>query len=115
MGRERRPAADCPGRRRRWGTYLDLREQNQSFSDLAAYFAFYGIGDEQLTGAGEPERLTAVPVSENFFPVLGVQPMLGRHFTDEECQVERAAGGAVEPRAVAAPVRVRPGDRGHGS
>ena len=43
---------------------------------MAAYFAFYGIGDAKLTGAGEPERLTAVPVTGNFFPVLGVQPGL---------------------------------------
>src|SRR5579872_4367989 len=37
------------------GHLLDLREQNQSFTDLAAYFAFYGVGDSKLTGLGEPE------------------------------------------------------------
>ena len=66
--------------------FLDLRAQNKSFSDMAAYFAFYGVGDSRLTGAGQPERLTAVPVSENFFPLLGVQPQLGRLFTSEECE-----------------------------
>jgi predicted permease len=64
---------------------LDLRAQNRSFSDLAAYFAFYGIGDSRLTGRGEPERLSAVPVTENFFAVLGIQPELGRLFTADEC------------------------------
>jgi predicted permease len=68
------------------GHLLDLRAQNQSFSDIAAYFAFYGVGDSKLTGSGEPERLTRVPVSENFFPLLGVQPKLGRLFTPEECR-----------------------------
>jgi predicted permease len=68
------------------GHLLDLRVQNQSFSDVAAYFAFYGVGDNKLTGIGEPERLTRVPVSENFFRLLGVQPELGRLFTTEECQ-----------------------------
>ena len=68
------------------GHFLDLRERNRSFSDLAAYFAFYGIGDNKLTGQGEPERLTGVPVSENFFPLLGVQPELGRWFSSEECK-----------------------------
>jgi predicted permease len=68
------------------GHFLDLREQNQSFADLAAYFAFYGIGDSKLTGRGEPERLSGVPVSQNFFPLLGVQPELGRGFNDEECK-----------------------------
>jgi predicted permease len=65
---------------------LDLRAQNQSFADLGAYFAFYGVGDAVLTGAGEPERLSSVPVSGNFFQVLGVQPKLGRLFTAEECK-----------------------------
>ena len=68
------------------GHLLDLRERNQSFSDLAGYFAFYGVGDNLLSGQGEPERLSGVPVSENFFQVLGVQPQLGRLFTAEECK-----------------------------
>src|ERR1700678_931110 len=41
-----------------WSTqvsnFLDLREQNRSFSDLAG-FGGYGSGDWQLTGTGEPE------------------------------------------------------------
>src|ERR1039457_190174 len=65
---------------------LDLRERNQSFTDLAGYFAFYGVGDNLLSGHGEPERLSGVPVSENFFQVLGIQPQLGRLFTAEECK-----------------------------
>lgn len=68
------------------GYFLDLRERSQSFSDLAAYFAFYGQGDNVLRGSGEPERLSGVPVSGNFFQLLGVQPQLGRLFTAEECR-----------------------------
>ena len=68
------------------GHFLDLRAQNQSFSDIAAYFAFYGVGDNKLTGQGEPERLSGVPVSQNFFPLLGVKPQLGRLFTAAECK-----------------------------
>jgi predicted permease len=68
------------------GALLDLRERNRSFSDLAGYFAFYGVGDNVLSGKGEPERLSGVPVSENFFPVLGVGPQLGRQFSSEECK-----------------------------
>src|SRR5262245_46518276 len=60
------------------GHLLDLRENNKSFSDLAAYMAFYGVGDAKLTSDGEPQRLSEVPVSQNFFPVLGVKPILGR-------------------------------------
>ncbi len=68
------------------GHFLDFRERNQSFSDLAAYFAFYGVGDSKLTGDGEPERVSEVPVSQNFFPLLGVKPQLGRLFNADECK-----------------------------
>jgi predicted permease len=66
--------------------FLDLREKSQSFSDMAAYFAFYGVGDEKLIGNGEPERLTAVPVSQNLFPLLGIEPKIGRQFSADECK-----------------------------
>jgi predicted permease len=66
--------------------FLDLREKNKSFVDMAAYFAFYGVGDAKLIGDGEPERLTSVPVSQNFFPLLGVEPQIGRQFSAEECK-----------------------------
>ena len=65
--------------------YSDLRELNRSFSDLAGWNAYYRAGDSQLTGIGESERLTSVPVTENFFALLGVQPAIGRSFTTEEC------------------------------
>ena len=66
--------------------FLDLRDQNTSFAGLAGWFGGYGAGGTKLTGAGEPERLTSVPVTQNFFPLLGVQPAIGRSFTAEECQ-----------------------------
>jgi len=81
-----RDAAGLSGRTTQVGNFLDLREASHSFSDLAAYFAFYGVGDSKLTGAGEPERLSGVPVSENFFPLLGVQPELGRGFNADEAK-----------------------------
>jgi len=64
---------------------LELRDRNQSLTDIAGYFAFYGIGDISLADAHEPERLTGVGVSEKFFSVLGVSPRVGRLFTDQEC------------------------------
>jgi predicted permease len=64
--------------------YLDLQAQNRSFSELAAYNSYYRNGDAKLTGDGDPERLTGVAVTRNFFPLLGVQPILGRSFTADE-------------------------------
>jgi len=66
--------------------FLAYKKQNQSFWDMAAYFAFYGKGDSKLTVHGEAERLNALPVSQNFFPLLGVQPQLGRLFKANECK-----------------------------
>src|SRR5580698_7397404 len=72
-----------------WNTqvsnFLDLREQNRSFSDLAGW-GNHGTGDWQLTGTGEPERVTGVPVTQNLFSLLGVEPALGRSFTADECR-----------------------------
>jgi predicted permease len=73
------------------GHLLDAQEVNQSFTELAAYYAYYNIGDRKLTGDGEPERLTAVPVSENFFHVLGVEPQVGRVFNSDECRTNGPA------------------------
>jgi predicted permease len=68
------------------GYMLDLRDRTKSLSELAGYFAFYGVGDNVLTGRGEPARLSGVPVSDRFFEILGVQPQLGRTFTATESQ-----------------------------
>ena len=64
---------------------LDYRKLNNSFADLGAYMAFYGPGDAKLIGDGQPERLTSVPVTQNFFQLLGVAPQIGRQFSAEEC------------------------------
>lgn len=70
---------------------LDARRANNSFTELAAYFAYYNIGDRKLTGDGDPERLTAVPVTQNFFHVLGVEPQTGRFFNEDESRIDSPA------------------------
>jgi len=77
---------DMSGKTSQTDYLLDLRAKNQSYEDLAAYFAFYGLGDAKMIGGGQPERLTSVPVTQNFFPLLGVEPQLGRQFSAEECK-----------------------------
>jgi len=66
--------------------YKALREQSGTFADVAAFSPFYRTGDDKLTGSGEPQRLTGLQVSQNFFPLLGVQPILGTQFTYDDCQ-----------------------------
>ena len=75
--------------------YSDLRQLNRSFSDLAGWSAFYSPGNRELTGAGEPERLTSVPITGNLFSLLGVEPAIGRSFTREECQGRYSAPPAM--------------------
>jgi predicted permease len=62
------------------GEYEDYRAQNQSFSQVAA-FESDGFN---LTGAGQPLRLNAAKLSASAFPLLGVSPVLGRTFTEDE-------------------------------
>ena len=79
-----RDLPDLSGQTTQVGYMLDLRERAHTLSAVAGYFAFYGVGDNLLSGRGEPERLSGVPVSENFFDVLGVKPLLGRTFDAQE-------------------------------
>jgi predicted permease len=64
--------------------YLSFAKENQSFAEIGGYMAFYGVGDAKLSVNDDAIRLSAVPVTQNFFPVLGVRPSLGRNFTAEE-------------------------------
>jgi putative ABC transport system permease protein len=68
--------------------YVDWKAQNQSFADMAASHEI----SFNLTGDGEPERVSSYSVTANFFPLLGVQPVLGRSFLTEE---DRPGGNKV--------------------
>src|SRR5882724_2109455 len=56
--------------------YLDLRDRNHSFDDLAAYSIPQAALD---TGAG-PSPTWGVEASGNYFDVLRIKPYLGRFF-----------------------------------
>ena len=58
------------------GGFVAMREQVQSL-DTAAYFEGHEFN---LTGRGDPLRLSGVLVSAEFFSVLGARPELGRAF-----------------------------------
>jgi putative ABC transport system permease protein len=60
--------------------FIDWRENQQSFHQLAAY----STRDFTLTGTGDPVRLRGAMVTSELFPILGVQPKLGRFFRPEE-------------------------------
>jgi putative ABC transport system permease protein len=50
------------------------RERSRSFEQIA----LYNYGAFNLTGAGEPQIVQTILVSGDFFPAVGVQPVLGR-------------------------------------
>jgi putative ABC transport system permease protein len=60
--------------------FADWRKQAQSFEDVAATIPWNFI----LTGSDEPEQITGARVSQRLFPLLGIQPILGRTFLAEE-------------------------------
>src|SRR5271157_1226056 len=66
--------------------YREFQDQNRSFQDVTAYFAFFSGADYKLTGLGEPRPVSGIAVAGNFFQVLGVVPSLGRSFTPDECR-----------------------------
>ena len=63
--------------------YIDWKEQNSVFQDIAAFNANSGLG-LNLSGAGHPARISATSVTGNLFSVLGVTPALGRSFLPDE-------------------------------
>ncbi|HTJ24225.1 MAG TPA: ABC transporter permease [Gemmatimonadaceae bacterium] len=65
----------------------DWRRQSHAFADVAA--AEYWT--PTLGGSNEPEGINALHVTSRMFPMLGVQPLLGRFFTDDEDQAGRGA------------------------
>ena len=68
--------------------FRDWQKDNHTFSALALArtYAF------SLTASGEPEQVGGEFISADFFPVLGVQPVIGRTFTQDE---EKIGAGPV--------------------
>ena len=62
--------------------FVDYRERNHALSSIAAYTS----SGRNLTGAGEPERVTTTFVTAGFFSVLETLPWRGRTFVAEEDQ-----------------------------
>jgi predicted permease len=60
--------------------YFIYREQNQTFVDIG----IYNRDAVSITGVAEPERLTALDVTDGTLPLLGIAPMLGRSFTRQD-------------------------------
>jgi putative ABC transport system permease protein len=62
---------------------LHMREWRKHWT-AAEQIALLSPRTFTLTSDGEPERLSAARISANLFPLLGVQPQIGRGFLEEE-------------------------------
>lgn len=76
------PAASGEGFEASYPNYLDWKERSAKLAGLAGYggAGFTVITDDTV------ERISATPVTANFFSLLGVKPHLGRDFLPEEDQ-----------------------------
>jgi len=62
----------------------DWRARRNVLADIAGYFYREGASGTDLTGLGEPQRLSVSYVSPGFWNTLGVRPQLGRVPRDDE-------------------------------
>ena len=62
------------------GQYLDIRTDNQVFSDVAATIG----ASFNLTGRGAPERIDGARVSASLFPLFEAKAAAGRVFTADD-------------------------------
>jgi predicted permease len=81
-----RLVAVWPGQFQSSADLLFTRERGSMFSSVASIAPGWTMA---LTGAGEPARVTIGRVSGNVFETLGVQPFLGRAFTEEAARPGR--------------------------
>ena len=65
--------------------FLEWRKSVRAFERIA----MVGEITPNLTGTGEPERISAARVSPSLFPMLGARTQLGRTFLEEEDQPGR--------------------------
>ena len=60
--------------------FVVYRDHNQTFQD----FGIWETGTASVTGMGDPEQVRTLVVTHGVLPALGVQPALGRWFSQAE-------------------------------
>jgi putative ABC transport system permease protein len=66
--------------------YVSWRERSSSFERMGAV----GYASVALTGSGEPEQLAANTVTPALFALLGLRPLVGREFGEDEAAPDGA-------------------------
>jgi predicted permease len=66
--------------------YREFRQRNEVFSKVAAIQSFLVASHGRVAGGGDLERMDVELVSGTYFDTLGVNPIMGRVFTDADDQ-----------------------------
>jgi predicted permease len=66
--------------------FEEFQRHNRSFQEMTSYQTFFNSIQYKLTGKTDPLPVVGVQVAGNFFPLLGIEPLLGRLFTPDECR-----------------------------
>ncbi len=60
----------------------DIRATSTTLASLSPYQS----SSKELVADGKPDRVESADISSDFFPLLGIQPLLGRDFTSSDMQ-----------------------------
>ncbi|MGH9667552.1 MAG: ABC transporter permease, partial [Bryobacteraceae bacterium] len=60
--------------------YVTYREESKTFADVAIWVG----GSATVTEFADPERVDGISATFRLLPMLGVQPLLGRGFTEKD-------------------------------
>ena len=66
-----------------FANFRDWRKDNRTFSMMGISRTY----SYNLTGRGEAEQLSAVFISVDYLPIMGVKPVIGRFFTEGEDEI----------------------------
>ena len=71
--------------------FEDWRAQTHSFDEMAAY-TLQAMNKITMIGQGDPEMIQATMATSNLFPMMGVEPLLGRNFGADEERTKQNVG-----------------------
>jgi putative ABC transport system permease protein len=90
MVRERTgPSTSAAATRLSGPDFDDIHDQSHTLQSAAVILAYFTY---TLTGEGDPRNVRCTAINYDFFPTLGVQPLMGRLYTPAEYHID---GGEV--------------------
>lgn len=76
------PGVNIPDLNASLADYLTYREDSRTFADVA----LWGGRAFTVTEFQDPERVEGFALTSRLLPIIGVNPIIGRHFTEKDCE-----------------------------